>query len=291
MKIKKLLTIVLLASTYATAFAQSFTVNSPNKKISLLLKLNEAGALNYSVNFKAKPVVETSKLGFKIKEQDDLMNNFSILKVDSSTFNETWTPVWGETKTIVNNYKEIAITLMEKSDKPRIVQLVFRVFNDGIGFRYVFPEQPNLFHFVVADEETTINLTGDHKIWWMPGDFDTNEYAYNTSQISEIEKLAKKRDGAIFTATPIKGAFVQTPLMVKTKDNLYISIHEAALINYPAMDLKFDLSTFEATTKIANDAVGNKAYMRAPCHTPWRTIIISDDARDIIASKTILNLN
>jgi hypothetical protein len=213
MKIKNVLSIILLTSS-CVAFAQHFTVNSPNKKISLSLQMNEAGALNYSVNFKSKPIIESSKLGFKINEQADLMNNFSVLQVDSSNFNETWTPVWGETKTIVNNYKEIAITLKEKSDKPRIVQIVFRVFNDGVGFRYNFPEQPNLFHFVVADELTTFNLTGDHKIWWMPGDFDTNEYTYNTSQISEIEKLAKKRDGAIFTATPIKGAFVQTPFLV-----------------------------------------------------------------------------
>ena len=290
MKIKKVLTIILLASSCA-AFAQSFTVNSPNKKISLSLHLNAAGALVYHVNYKNKPIIEPSNLGFKINDQADLLNNFSILQVDSSTFNETWTPVWGETKTIVNNYKEIAITLKEKGDKPRILQVVFKVFNDGVGFRYHFPEQPNLFHFVVADELSTFNLTGDHKIWWMPGDFDTNEYTYNTSQISEIEKLAKKRDGAIFTATPIKGAFVQTPLMIKTKDNVYVNIHEAALINYPAMDLKFNLSTFEATSTLANDAVGNKAYMRAPCSTPWRTIIVSDDARDIIASKTILNLN
>lgn len=290
MKIKNVLSIILLTSSCAT-FAQNFTVNSPNKKITLSLSLNAAGALNYSVNSKAKPIIESSNLGFKINDQKDLLNNFSILRVDSSSFNETWTPVWGETKTIVNNYKEIAITLKEKGEKPRIMQVVFRVFNDGVGFRYLFPEQPDLFHFVVADELTSFNLTGDHKIWWMPGDFDTNEYTYNTSQISEIEKLAKKRDGAIFTATPIKGAFVQTPLMIKTKDNVYINIHEAALINYPAMDLKFDLATYEATSTLANDAVGNKAYMRAPCNTPWRTIIISDDARDIIASKTILNLN
>ena len=290
MKIKKILTIILLASSCAS-FAQNFTINSPNKKISVSLHLNAAGALVYNVNYKNKPIVEPSNLGFKINDQADLLNNFSILQVDSSTFNESWTPVWGETKTIVNNYKEIAITLKEKGDKPRILQVVFKVFNDGVGFRYHFPEQPNLFHFVVADELSTFNLTGDHKIWWMPGDFDTNEYTYNTSQISEIEKLAKKRDGAIFTATPIKGAFVQTPLMIKTKEGVYVNIHEAALVNYPAMDLKFDLTTFEATSTLANDAVGNKAYMRAPCNTPWRTIIISDDARDIIASKTILNLN
>lgn len=290
MNLKKVYGMLLLTCSIG-AFAQNFKVSSPDKQILLALNLNENGALTYGIQYKNKEVIESSKLGFKIKDQDDLMNNFSIVKVDSSAHNDTWQPVWGETKNIVNNYKEIIISLAEKSDKPRMVKVIFRVFNDGVGLRYMFPEQANLMHFIVEDELTTFNLAADHKIWWMPGDFDTNEYTYNTSQISEIEKLAKKRDGAIFTATPIKGAFVQTPLMIKTKDKVYMNIHEAALVNYPAMDLHFDVNTFEATATIASDAVGNKAYLRTPFQTPWRTIIISDDARDIIASKTILNLN
>ncbi len=288
---KIVLSLLALCLISTTGFAQNFKIASPNAKIVLALALNADGELVYNINYKNKPAIESSHLGFKIKDQADLFANLKIVKVDSLTFNETWQPVWGETKNIINNYKEIAITLSEKTEKPRLFQVIFRVFNDGVGFRYVFPEQDNLQHFIVADELSTFNLTGDHKIWWIPGDFDTNEYGYNTSKISDIEKKTKKRDGNIFTATPITGSFVQTPLMIKSAEGLYMNIHEAALVNYPAMDLHFDVPTSEATATLANDAVGNKAYLHAPCKTPWRTLVMSDDAREIIASKMILNLN
>jgi glucan 1,4-alpha-glucosidase len=272
------------------AYSQTHSLGSPSEKVKLTFTLIN-GQPTYSLSYKGKPVVEESSLGFKIKDMPDFGSGYSIVTVENSAFNETWQPVWGETKNIENKYNQLLVTLKDNATKPHLLKIVFKIYEDGLGFRYEFPEQENLQHFIIEEELSSFNLNGDHKIFWMPGDFDTNEYNYYTSKISEIEKMAKKRDGAIFTATPIQGAFVQTPLMAKSADGIYMSIHEAALINYPCMDLKFDVGTFNATTTLAPDAVGNKAYMRAPTQTPWRTIVVSDDAREIIASKMILNLN
>ncbi|MBP7512228.1 MAG: glycoside hydrolase family 97 protein [Bacteroidia bacterium] len=279
---------------FSSAFLFAQTIEhktlSPNGKIELTFQL-ENGKPSYSVYYKGKMVIEKSSLGFKIKDMPDFGSAYTLLNGEKESINQSWEPVWGETKTILNNYNSIKFTLNDNAPKPHTLVIVFKVYNDGVGFRYEFPEQPNLMHFIVEEELSSFNLNGDHKIWWMPGDFDTNEYNYYTSKISEISKMAKKRDGDIFTATPIEGAFVQTPLMIKSIDGIYMSIHEAALVNYPCMDLKFDETTFNASSILAPDAVGNKAYMRAPAKTPWRTIVISDDAREIIASKMILNLN
>jgi len=271
--------------------AKTFKSNSPNGNIKLELNLDANGQASYRVFFKNKIVIEESKLGLKIKDKPNFGKPFNLVSVDSSIINDKWEPVWGETRYIENKCKVLSITLKDTMQKANIIRIVFKVFNDGVGFRYEFPDQEHLKHFIVDDELSHFNLTGNHKIWWIPGDFDSNEYAYYTSQISGISKIAKKKDGAIFTATPIKGAFVQTPLMIKSQDGVYMNIHEAALVNYPAMDLKFDTTTFEAITMLAPDAVGNKAYLQTPTQTPWRTIVISDDAREIIASKLILNLN
>jgi len=272
------------------AYSQTHSLGSPGGKVKLTFTLIN-GQPGYSLTYKGKLVIEESSLGFKIKDMPDFGSGYSIVTVENSAFNEPWQPVWGETKNIENKYNQLLVTLKDNATKPHLLKIVFKIYEDGLGFRYEFPEQENLQHFIIEEELSSFNLNGDHKIFWMPGDFDTNEYNYYTSKISEIEKMAKKRDGAIFTATPIQGAFVQTPLMAKSADGIYMSIHEAALINYPCMDLKFDVGTFNATTTLAPDAVGNKAYMRAPTQTPWRTIVISDDAREIIASKMILNLN
>lgn len=287
----KIIGLAFLVMFGYNALASSYLCQSPNGKIQIRFSLNASGQPSYSVSFKNKPIIEESGLGFKIKDKPNFGMMYKVVSVDSSRFNEKWEPVWGETKFIENNYRSLSITMKDTMLKANIVKIVFRVFNDGVGFRYEFPEQEHLKHFIVDDENSRFNLTGDHKIWWMPGDFDTNEYVYFTSQISEITKKAKKRDGAIFTATPIKGAFVQTPLMIKSQDGIYMNIHEAALVNYPAMDLKFDTTTFEASSVLAHDAVGNKAYLQTPTQTPWRTIVISEDAREIISSKLILNLN
>jgi hypothetical protein len=275
----------------AWAWANPFQISSPNGKIKLKFMVDAAGQAMYSVDYKGKAAIESSKLGVRMKDSVNFGKAFKIRSVDSVKVTESWNPVWGEVKTIENNYRGLTVTLEDNQKRPCTLRIQFRVFNDGVGFRYEFPDQPNIKHFVLGEELSHFNLTGDHKIWWMPGDFDTNEYTYFTSQISEIEQKTKKRDGAIFTATPIKGAFVQTPLMIKSADGVYMNIHEAALVNYPAMDLKFNTQTFEAKSELANDVIGNLAYLYTPFNTPWRTIIISDDAREIISSKLVLNLN
>ena len=284
--------------------AQSHVSHSPDGRIRLSLGLNNLGQPEYAVWYKGKAVAEPSKLGLKIKDhfsaRPDFGNSWTQLAIDSSRIDEIWEPVWGEVKTIRNNYRSLILTIRDKAARSSIIKIEFRVFNDGVGFRYELPDQPELKSFVLVDELSTFNLTGDHKIWWMPGDFDTNEYTYNTSRISEIEKNTKKRDGNIFTSTPIQGAFVQTPLMAKADNGIYVNIHEAALVDYPAMDLQFDTKTFEAKATLAHDASipeetdpakKNKAYLRTTCRSPWRTLVISDDAREILSSKMILNLN
>lgn len=289
-KTVQIFTIAFLLPTLL-GWANTYQILSPNGKLRLRFVLSAAGVPTYSLDYKGKTVVEPSALGIRLKDSVNFGRSFKLVSIDSASVNEPWNPVWGEVKTIENNYKRLTATLIDQQVRPCTLKIQFRIFNDGLGFRYEFPDQPNIKHFVLAEELSHFNLTGDHKIWWMPGDFDTNEYTYTTSQISEIEKKAKKRDGAIFTATPIQGAFVQTPLMIKTADGLYINIHEAALVNYPAMNLKFNTSTFEAKSELANDVIGNLAYLYTPFTTPWRTLIVSDDARDIISSKLVLNLN
>ena len=260
---KFILTTLLFSLLVCFAFAEPIYLKSPDGLISLSFDLNN-GKPTYALNYKGKPVLEPSILGFKLKDMNDFGNNFLLEKAENKSVNETWNPAWGEVKTIRNQYNELIVTLKDNAPKAHVITLTFRLFNDGLGFRYTFPEQENLQHFIVENELTSFNLNDDHKIWWIPGDFDTNEYAYYTSKISEIASMAKKRDGAIFTATPIEGAFVQTPLMAKTKDGVYLNIHEAALVNYPCMDIKFDVNSFEGTTTLAPDAVGNKAYLRTP---------------------------
>ncbi len=209
---------------------------------------------------------------------------------DRKSVDETWKPVWGEYSTIRNNYEQLTVHLKHRSGK--LLNIVFRVFADGVGFRYEFPRQNGLTYFVIKDERTQFHLSGNHKVFWIPGDFDTNEYAYTASLLSEVNNTAVvggATDIAVRTVTD--SLAVQTPLMMKTADGLYINIHEAALLNYPAMQLHVDKNGFILSSSLVPDAYNNKAYLHAPAHTPWRTIIISDKATEILASKTILNLN
>jgi glucan 1,4-alpha-glucosidase len=214
-----------------------------------------------------------------------------VYAVDSNTHDDTWLPIWGEEKEIRNYYKELRVTLKQRDKESRIMMITFRVFNDGLGFKYDFPTQKNMFHFIISDEKTQFNLTGNHRIWWLPGDFDTNEYPPRESNISDITNYVSTGDDEIFGKSPIKLPSVQTPLMLRNSDStLYINIHEAGLRNYSAMNLIYKGDNhFEST--LVPDAVGNMTYMIAPCGTPWRTIIVSDKATDILASRTILNLN
>lgn len=206
------------------------------------------------------------------------------------TVDETWEPVWGEVKTIRNNYKELSITLSQRATE-RIMVIRFRLFNDGVGFRYEFPKQANLQHFIVKGEFTEFAMAGDHKTFWMPGDYDTNEYTYSTTKLSEVNPAVQGNDASEISTRSVIINGVQTPLMMKSADGLYINVHEAALVNYPAMNLVVDKGSLSLSSHLVPDANGNKAYLQTPSHTPWRTIIVSDKAADILNSKTILNLN
>lgn len=279
--------LIILVLMFSIASAQ--TIKSPNGKLALKFSLSNEGVPAYELTFNQKFVIKTSRLGIELKDQPSFTKDFSVVKTDSSQTDETWEPVWGEVKTIRNNYKELAVTL-QQADK-RIVIIRFRLFDDGLGFRYEFPVQDGLKYFIVANELTEFNLTGDHKTFWIPGDYDSNEYVYTTSKLSEVDATFGKNVDEIMLKRLIGPDAVQTPLMMKTADGFYINIHEAALVDYTAMNLIINKKTFGLTSHLVPDAIGNKAYMQTPCKTPWRTIIVGDNAADILASKTILNLN
>lgn len=260
-------------------------------KVKLTFMLNAKGVPVYSVSFNQKTVIKPSTLGIKLASELSLDGDFELAGTDRQSVDNTWKPVWGEVSSIRNHYEQLTAHLKQKGNN-RLLDIVFRVFEDGVGFRYEFPQQPAIKYFVIADELTQFNLAGDHKSFWIPGDYDTNEYPYMTTKISEIdnkEMVDKSSDICVRTVTDHHS--VQTPFMMKTDDGLYINIHEAALINYPAMQLHVDNATYQLSSSLVPDACGNKAYLHAPFNTPWRTIIVSDKAADILMSKMILNLN
>ena len=257
----------------------------------MTFRLTADGQPTYQLNFGKKSVVKTSKLGLELKDSAPMTTGFSILKADSSFTDESWTPVWGEMKTIRNRYHELALTLVQKEQKNRTIIIRFRLFDDGLGFRYEFPEQPGLAYFIVKDEKTEFNLAGNHSAFWIPGDYDGNEYPIAHDKLSDIHALKDGKFPGMNMLTVIADNSVQTPLMMKSADGLYINIHEAALVNYSAMNLMVDRQTFSLTSQLVPDPIGNKAYLQTPSKTPWRTIIVSDRATDILASKLILNLN
>ncbi len=265
------------------------SISSPNGNMVFRLISTPGNGLAYAVDYKGKPVVKESVLGFKLNVPDLVLDKFTVTVIDKRLIDETWNPVWGEVKTIRNHCQEIALKL--KSTNDIIVILVARVFDDGVGFRFEFPEQPNLKHFIIGEENTQFALTGDHQVWWIPGDYDTNEYWYNQTKLSEIDAAGGKLSSEIHAKTFFDRNAVQTPLMMKSAEGLYINIHEAALSNYPAMNLVLNKENFTFNAHLVPDAVGNKAYLQTSAKTPWRTIIISDKATDVLASKLILNLN
>ncbi|WP_242916464.1 glycoside hydrolase family 97 protein [Pontibacter liquoris] len=283
-------TLLLLLCTFSL-LVQAQVITSPDKNLTLKFEVGEKGVPTYQLTYKKKPVIKESKLGLELKDAPSMMDGFTVAKTEQAAVNNTWEPVLGEQKTIRNNYNELLVTLTQKAQQDRQIRIRFRLFNDGLGFRYEFPEQKELNYFIIKEENTEFNLTGDHKIFWIPGDYDTNEYAYTTSKISEIPGLIKKATIDVHAQWPIKTLAVQTPSMMKTADGLYINIHEAALINYPAMNLNLDAKNFKMSSHLTPDPMGNKGYMQTDTQTPWRTIVVSDKATDILASKLILNLN
>jgi len=261
-------------------------------KIKLSFTINPEGVPLYEASFNGKPVILPSRLGFKLNTDSLFYTSFALTGTKRRAFDETWQPVWGETKNIRSHGEELTIELKSKHAAGCLLTIIFRVFEDGVAFRYIFPQQPNLKYFIVQDELTTFNMAGNHKTFWIPGDYDSNEYLYTTSLISEIDNrkmVAAATDIAVREA-PDPYA-VQTPLMMKTADGLYINIHEAALTNYSSMQLHADTKTYAFSASLVPDATGNKAYLHAPAVTPWRTIIISDNAPAILSSNMILNLN
>jgi glucan 1,4-alpha-glucosidase len=291
MILKRLLPVLVFTGLIQITYGQTIHLGSPDGSIQINVIHQANGNLDYGVDYKGKPVITSSLLGMKLKNPETTLQQFDLKGVDSSAADETWKPVWGELSSIRNNYKQLVLQLLDRSGSGIQVNIIFRVFNDGIGFRYSFPEQAKLNHFIIADELTQFSLTGDHKTFWIPGDYDSNEFAYYTTKLSEIDASGGGNAQEIYAKTFFDKNAVQTPLMMKSADGLYINIHEAALVNYPAMNLVLDKSSFTFHSQLVPDAVGNKAYLQTPAVTPWRTIVVSDKAKDILASKMILNLN
>lgn len=284
----KLTCFLLVLFMSSAAMAESIT--SPNGQLQLNFSVNSQGEPVYELFYKGKAVIKPSKLGLELKNDPGLMNGFTLADTQTSTFDETWEPVWGEVKQIRNHYNEMAVTLDQKAQDRNII-IRFRLFDDGLGFRYEFPLQKNLNYFVIKEERTQFAMTGDHKAFWIPGDYDTQEYDFTESKLSEIRGLMKSAITSNASQTQFSPTGVQTSLQMKTADGLYINLHEAALVDYSCMHLNLDDKNLIFESWLTPDAVGDKGYMQAPCKSPWRTVIVSDDARDILASKLTLNLN
>ncbi len=305
---KKYISILAAALLAAGAASAQETLTSPDGNMELRFSVKEGGVPTYEMDYKGQPVVLESRLGFELRgdaptlefgaEIDksgygapvSLYDGFAQTSVERSSFDETWTPVWGESATIRNNYNEMAVTLRQTaSERDMIIR--FRLYDDGVGFRYEFPEQKSLTYFTIKEELTQFAMTGDHTAYWIPGDYDTQEYDYTISKLSEIRSLMERAITPNSSQTPFSATGVQTSLQLKTAEGLYINIHEAALVDYACMHLNLDDQKMVFTSHLTPDAKGWKGFLQAPCTTPWRTVMVSDDACDILASNLILNLN
>ena len=286
---KKIFLCLLSLCALFTLKANAQTLSSPNGQLQVLFSVDD-GIPTYQLSYKGKTVIKPSKMGLELFDSPDLIHNFSIVDTQTSSFDETWTPVWGEESKIRNHYNEMAVTLQQENTQRKMI-VRFRLFDDGLGFRYEFPEQPELTYFVIKEERTQFAMTGDHTAFWIPGDYDTQEYDYTTSHLSEIRSLMQKAITPNASQTPFSPTGVQTALMMKTADGLYINLHEAALVDYSCMHLDLDDKNFVFESHLTPDAQGRKGYLQTPCVSPWRTIIVSDKATDILLSRITLNLN
>ena len=286
---KNIFSVILVLTAFFGASAQEF--QSPNGNFKMSFSLGNDGTPMYQLFFKNKEVIRKSKLGLELqKDKKSLLNDFKVIDTKESTFNQTLKTVWGEETQIQNYYNELAVTLKQnETDREIIVR--FRLFNEGLGFRYEFPQQKNLIYFVIKEERTEFAMTGNHTAFWIPGDYDTQEYDYTESKLSEIRSLFKSAVSENASQKQFSDTGVQTSLMMKTTDGLYINIHEAALINYSCMHLNLDDKNFVFQSHLTPDAKGNKGHIQAPSVSPWRTIIVSNDAREVLASRMTLNLN
>ncbi|TGX82177.1 glycoside hydrolase family 97 protein [Palleniella muris] len=293
---------ILLALLASPLMATAQTVTSPDGNVVVKFSLADGGKPTYEMTYKAKDVVKPSGLGLELvkskhaskgMKETDLMDGFKVKDTKTSSFDETWTPVWGETRTIRNNYNELAVTLTQPATK-RDILIRFRVYDYGMGLRYEFPQQNELNYFIIKEEHTQFAMAGDHTAYWIPGDYDTQEYEYQITKMSEIGKVFDKvyeRYADNSSTTTFSKTGVQTSLQLKSADGLYINIHEAACLNYPTMHLNLDPQTMTFESWLTPDATGKKGYIQTPFNTPWRTVLVSDDARDMLSCKLTLNLN
>ena len=290
---KKFLTLLIIlcvsAGLMSAQDANLRKVSSPDGNVELSFNLKDGHIPVYSLDYKGKPVVGESHLGFKL-QGSGMYDWFEISDTATREIDETWNPVWGEESQIRNHCNEMTVTLRQTSSN-RFMKICFRVFDDGMGLRYEFPDQKSMAYFVITDELTEFAMTGDHTAWWIPGDYDTQEYDYTRSRLSEIRGLLSSAICDNLSQTIFSETGVQTSLQMKTDDGIYINLHEAALVNYPAMHLLLDDKNMVFKAHLTPDPNGDLAYMQSPCTTPWRTVIVSDDARDILASRITLNLN
>ena len=317
---KKLFKVMIVAAaavmTTFSGFAQNpagaEVLKSPDGNLELRFALNDKGAPTYSLTYGGKDVILPSEMGFEIRgkrlkdtfeqqcdkvyaEPESLHDGFKVTGVERDSLDETWEPVWGEESHIRNHYNELAVTLEQgpvNKNGPKAVMVIrFRLYDDGLGFRYEFPEQKRLKYFVIKDELTQFAMAGDHTAWWIPGDYDTQEYNYTVSRLSEIRGLSSTKAEGNASQQTFSPTGVQTALQMKTDDGLYINIHEAAVVDYPATNLNLDDKTMTFSTWLTPDAEGWKGRVQTPARSPWRTVMVVDDARKALASRLILKLN
>ena len=304
---KKVL-LTLFAAVAVMTLSAKEVLTSPNGNLTLTFEIGENGTPHYSLDYKGKAVVLPSGMGLELRGQDrqisfgeeitksdhgasvSLYNKFEQKGVVRTSSDTNWAPVWGEVATIRDNYNEMTVSLLQ-TERNYKMDIVFRLYNEGLGFRYVFPEQKDLTYFVIKEEKTEFAMTGDHIAWWIPGDYDTQEYEYHRSRLSEIRGLMQQAITPNSSQTPFSATGVQTSLQMKSDDGLYINLHEAALVDYSCMHLDLDDKKMVFRSHLTPDAQGWKGHLQAPCRTPWRTVMVSDDCRDILSSKLILNLN
>lgn len=272
-----------------SALAQVLT--SPDGNLVMDFHLSDGDVPVYSLTYKGKEVIKESRMGFQIRPSYEFDRDFRIVEAREGASDTTWEPVWGQNSEIRDNHKELFVALEQKTTG-WLLNIRFRLFDDGLGFRYEFPVQKELRHFTINEEVTEFQLAGNHKAFWIPADYDTNEFQITTSKLSEVPQLIDKaRDEALACKSPSPNLAVQTPLMLKSDDGLYINIHEAALVNYPAMHLNLNPENYLMSAHLTPDKNGTKGYIQTGSTSPWRTIVVSDDARDILASNLIVNLN
>ena len=274
---------------FVTLPLQASEVSSPDGSIRVNFEL-QGTVPTYSVTYQGKPIILPSRLGYDLDRKADLLDGFTLLNEERSTFDETWTPVWGENREIRNHYNELLVCLAQTAED-RYMNVRFRVYDDGFGLRYEFPQKGKLNYFVVSEERTEFAMTGDHTAWWIPGDYDTQEYNYTRSRLSEISRYLHDAVSQNLSQTLFSETGVQTSLQLKTDDGIYINLHEAALVNYPAMHLNLDPERLVFTSWLTPDALGKKGWLQTPLVSPWRTALITDDARKVLSSNLILNLN